>query len=126
MTSDPARRVEAARTAIGEVRGGGYFVAPIRERESVAVKTLPGHGDFLSPWHVMVAASPWARTARLALNFNIFRDMLTLFLLYPLRRPIREAAQRLRPPRSAVRRGRPRRHGSRRPRPVLPGRLAHV
>ena len=58
MPSDPARRVEAARTAIGEIRGGGYFVAPIREMESAAVKTLPGFGDFLSRWRVMVVASP--------------------------------------------------------------------
>ena len=54
MTTDPARRAEAVLMAINEMRDVGYFPEPIREMEGVAVEALPGLGDFLTQWRVIV------------------------------------------------------------------------
>lgn len=65
MTTEPARRAEAVRAAMGEVSGVGFFFEPIQEMERTAVEALPGLADFLPAWRVIVereaAAAP--RTA---------------------------------------------------------------
>lgn len=54
MTSAPAKRATAVRSAIDDVRGAGCFMEPLREMERVAVEPLPRLGDFLPQWRALV------------------------------------------------------------------------
>lgn len=54
MTSEPARRAEAVRAAIAEVRGASFFLEPIREMEGAVSEALPGLAEFLTAWRVIV------------------------------------------------------------------------
>ena len=54
MTSEPARRPEAVRAAIGEMKGAGDLFEPILEMERAAVEALPGMADFLPAWRAGV------------------------------------------------------------------------
>ncbi|MCC6765375.1 MAG: hypothetical protein IT293_12005 [Deltaproteobacteria bacterium] len=55
ITSDPARRGEAVRAAIDEVRGIGNFFEPIRAMEDAALAPLPDLDAFLGQWCAIVA-----------------------------------------------------------------------
>lgn len=55
MTADPARRAEAVRAAIDEVRGIGHFFEPVREIACAGVEPLPDLAGFLARWRAIVA-----------------------------------------------------------------------